>query len=412
MRILILTPTTFPTVTGNAVTVERWRQSLPQKNCSVEVFATEGSDVSKLLDRLDVFRPDILHVLHTFRAGSLLLDDRIPPRVRDIPVVVSPGGTDINLDVEFDDRREIMAATFRKARLTLLQSKEVASRLLEFFPDLRDRIMEIPKGFSWCGDEPYDLRGIMDVRPGSILFFLPAGIRPVKGNLECLSAMEDVYRARPSVRIVFAGPPLDPDYAAEFERRIRSLADYARWIPAIPPRAMRSAYSGADIILNTSFAEGLSNVLLEAIASGKPVLASDIPGNHWPVLGEDAEERAGLLFDPNDPRDFAEKAISLIDDEDLREDLSRTGLKRAGLWLDPMQEAEGLITAYEVALGLADGKGLPWSKSVEPPWGTRVRRTGEETYQRLHLCEYLRDLPDLTKDRPEDPEREQDDTAV
>ena len=406
MRIFILTPTSLPSVTGNAVTVERWRRSLSQRNCSVEVFATEGGDVSKLLDHLDAFRPDILHILHAFRAGSLFLDDRIARRVRDIPVVVSPGGTDINLDVEMDDRKEVIASTFGRAHLILLQSKEMAMRLLEFFPDLRDRIMEVPKGFTWLGDEPYDLRGIMGSQGRNTLFLLPAGIRPVKGNLECLSAMEDIYRARPTVRMVFAGPALDPDYAAKFERRIRRLGAFAQWVPPIPPQAMRSAYSDADVILNTSFAEGLSNALLEAIASGKPVLASDIPGNHWPVLGEDTAERAGLLFDPNDPEDFVEKAIRLIDDGDLREDLGQAGLKRAALGLDPVKEADGLIAAYAVALGLTDGKALPCSKRVEPPSGSRVCRTGEEAYQRLHLCEYLRDLPDLTEGRAEDPEKE------
>jgi glycosyltransferase involved in cell wall biosynthesis len=412
MRILIVTPTTFPTVTGNAVTVERWRQSLTQKHCSVEVFAAEGGDVSKLLDHLNAFRPEILHVLHAFRAGSLLLDDRIARRVRDIPIVVSPGGTDINLDVEMDDRREVLAATFTRARLIVLQSKEMAMRLLEFFPGVRDRIMEVPKGFSWLGDEPYDLRGILGSQPRNILFLLPAGIRPVKGNLECLSAMEEVYRARPAVQIVFAGPVLDPDYAADFKTRIHSLSAFAGWVPSIRPQAMRYAYSGADVILNTSFAEGLSNALLEAIAAGKPVLASDIPGNHWPVLGENAVERAGLLFDPNDSKDFAQKALRLIDNGGLRENLGRAGLERALRELDPVKEAEGLIAAYEAALGLKDGKELPCSKRVEPSSDMRGCRPGEETYQRLHLCDYLRDLPDPAEDQPEDPEKEQEDAEV
>jgi glycosyltransferase involved in cell wall biosynthesis len=121
---------------------------------------------------------------------------------------------------------------------------------------------------------------------------------------------------------------------------------------------MRSAYAGADVVLNTSFAEGLPNALLEAIASGKPVLASNIPGNHWPVFGEDGGERAGVLFEPNDPEDFVRKALELIDDGDLRESLARAGLKRAALGLSDEKEAGGLLAAYQVALGLT-------SKSVE-----------------------------------------------
>jgi glycosyltransferase involved in cell wall biosynthesis len=372
------------------------------------VFATEGGELSELVECLDVFQPDILHVHHAFRAGSLLFDGRVRPHIRDLPVVVSPGGTDINLDAGRDDRREIVAGAFRRARLILTQSNEVTTRLLELFPDLRDRITSVPKGFSWLGDEPYDLRSIMGCRPENILFFLPAGIRPIKGNLECLSAMEGVFRVRPSVRMVFAGPALDPDYAVTFEKRINGLSRFARWIPSIPFEAIRSAYAGADVVLNTSFAEGLPNALLEAIASGKPVLASNIPGNHWPVLGEDGSERAGILFEPDDREDFIRKALELIDDAGLRHRLGRAGLKRAALELSHEKEAEGLVAAYKVALGLTDGRTLSSSKSVEPPPGLTVYRSEGETYQKLHLCGDLRDLPEWAGDQPVDPNIKKD----
>jgi hypothetical protein len=166
---------------------------------------------------------------------------------------------------------------------------------------------------------------------------------------------------------------------------------------------MRSAYAGADVILNTSFAEGLSNALLEAIASGKPVLASNIPGNHWPVVGEDGGERAGVLFEPNDREDFIRKAVGLIDDGDLRESLARAGLHRAALELSHQKEAKILIAAYKVALGLTDGRILPSSKSVEPPPGLTVYKPEGETYQKLHLYDYLKDLPDWAENQPGDP---------
>ncbi len=42
MRVLILTPTALPFVTGNAITAERWRRSLSKKGIGVEVLATQG----------------------------------------------------------------------------------------------------------------------------------------------------------------------------------------------------------------------------------------------------------------------------------------------------------------------------------------------------------------------------------
>ncbi len=122
---------------------------------------------------------------------------------------------------------------------------------------------------------------------------MPAGIRPVKGNLECLRGFKRVHDLRPQAKIVFAGPALDGDYAEHFRKEIKQLQGFARWIPPIAPASMCSAYASSDIVLNASFSEGLSNVLLEGKAAGKPLLAADIPGNRWPVLGDPGDAAHG-----------------------------------------------------------------------------------------------------------------------
>jgi hypothetical protein len=114
------------------------------------------------------------------------------------------------------------------------------------------------------------------------------------------------------------------------------------------PEAMRSAYKGAHVVLNTSYSTGLSNTLTEAIAAGCPVLASDIQGNRWPVLGENGDSPSGYLFDPHDPGDFIRKALRLIDDKKGRAEFSRASRKRAENWPTPGPEADGLIFACKM----------------------------------------------------------------
>jgi len=113
---------------------------------------------------------------------------------------------------------------------------------------------------------------------------------------------------------------------------------------------MRSAYQAADIVLNTSFSEGLSNVLIEAIASGKPLLAADIEGNRWPVQGEVGDRPCGLLYDPQDMDDFIAKAIRLVDDHALRSALAQACRERAAAWPPPEMEIKGLMAAYQQAI--------------------------------------------------------------
>lgn len=128
---------------------------------------------------------------------------------------------------------------------------------------------------------------------------------------------------------------------------------------------MRSAYESADVALNTSFAEGLSNAILEAIAAGRPILASDIPGNRGPVRGLNGDRPAGLLFDPRNAEHFVGQALRLIDDPEERIALVRSGRARAAKWPTPEDEADGLIRAYEI--GLSKNKMQGFS-------GSRVRR--------------------------------------
>jgi glycosyltransferase involved in cell wall biosynthesis len=179
---------------------------------------------------------------------------------------------------------------------------------------------------------------------------MPAGIRPVKGNLECLSAMEKAHAACPEIRVLFAGPALDTAYAGRFEKEIRRRDSFAKWVFQIPLKAMHSAYQGADVILNHSDSEGLSNALLEAMAAGRPVLASDVPGNRWLVDDKNGIGPCGCLFDHDDPTDFVRKAIQLVRDPALRGSLAGNGRLRAAAWPEPSEEAEALLKVYESAI--------------------------------------------------------------
>ncbi|OGP65603.1 MAG: hypothetical protein A2170_11210 [Deltaproteobacteria bacterium RBG_13_53_10] len=247
-RILILTPTTLPSVTGNAITVERWKQSLNKKDFLVEAMSTEGTSASDLLEQVKRFQPDLIHVHHAFRAGTLLLHSPFTSEGNGTPLVVSPSGTDINLDLKDPERKESVLRVFRMAHVIVAQGNETEQRLKEHLSELTDRIVNVPKAFSWRGHDRYDLRSIAGCRPGDILFFLPAGIRPVKGNLECLTAMARLYALRQNVWVVFAGPTLDADDTVRFEQQVRRLNTFARWIPLIPPEAIRSALETADVV--------------------------------------------------------------------------------------------------------------------------------------------------------------------
>lgn len=350
MRILILTPTVFPSISGNAATAERWRQELSGEGIAVRVMASDGLDAEILWAQWRHFRPDLMHVHHARKAGALLLHP--PPDVERHLFVVSPGGTDINEDLANPARRGMVLQVLESACRIIVQNPSLVQHFRQHLPSLADKVAHVPKAVCWFGDAAYDLRQAAGCGPQHILFLLPSGIRPVKGNLECVRLMERVHELEPRVRLVVAGPPVDAAYAAHFDRAMAARAHFARWIREIPAGSMRAAYEASDIVLNTSLSEGLSNSLMEAIAAGRPVLASDIPGNRWPVLGSSGEAPAGVLFDPDNPRDFVEKALTLIQDRVRRGGRALPVLPRRSGWPEPADEARGLVAVYRDTLAM------------------------------------------------------------
>ncbi|HEX2012343.1 MAG TPA: selenoneine biosynthesis selenosugar synthase SenB [Roseateles sp.] len=89
------------------------------------------------------------------------------------------------------------------------------------------------------------------------------------------------------LRIVHIGTALDPALGAEAERTMRVCPNY-RWLGGLPQPAARRWIAWAHALVHMSRLEGGANVVIEALRSGTPVLASRIEGNTG-LLGADYE---------------------------------------------------------------------------------------------------------------------------
>jgi L-malate glycosyltransferase len=348
LRILILTPTALPNSTGNAISAERWRRFLSEQGALVHVIGTEDIDVRDFISNVDSFRPHLVHAHHISRAGSLMLDPLVAKRYGSIPMVISPGGTDVNNSRLRETDLETLGTICRKACFIISQNPEMSRRLEDILPAYKNKIVYVAKAPCWFGDDYFDLRSAAGCRKSDVLYFMPAGVRAVKGNLECLLGLEEAHAECNRIKVLFAGPKLDSTYAKSFEEQLYRLRKIARWTQ-IPLQAMRSAYSCADVVLNHSSSEGLSNSLLEAVSSARPILASGIPGNLWLIDDENHTGPAAFLFDPDDRKDFVSKALHLTEPVH-REVFAEAARKRALTLPTPSDEARGLLEVYRSAL--------------------------------------------------------------
>ncbi len=167
--------------------------------------------------------------------------------------------------------------------------------------------------------------------------FRPSPSRASRLDLLVARNLEDIYdvgtalrafaivrRAHPRARLVVAGSgPRRPD----LERLSSELGigDAVVFTGRLDNEHMAEQYRSAAIALNPSLADNMPISLLEAMASGTPIVTTDVGG--IPDLVE--HEKTALLVAPRDPDAMAAATLRLIDDAALAERLRAAGIEEA-----------------------------------------------------------------------------------
>lgn len=102
---------------------------------------------------------------------------------------------------------------------------------------------------------------------------------------QTLFAAAQLLRAREDIHITHIGAGLDANLAQDAINTVAACANY-HWAGALKHTQTRAKIQRAHVLMHTSKMEGGAHVIMEAVCSGTPVLASDIAGNVG-MLGDD-----------------------------------------------------------------------------------------------------------------------------
>lgn len=247
-RILVASPASSASNNGNWRTAQRWAQFLAARY-HVEI-TTQWDSASP--------PPDALIALHARRSADTIEAFAQTGR----PLVVVLTGTDLYRDIHHDEsaRRSLQLAH----TLVLLQDAGVA----ELPEALRHKASVIYQSAPALAPEPGD-DGHFDV-------LMVGHLRTEKDPLTFMKAA--MQASAPGLRFTQVGGALEDGLGRHAGHTAARCANY-QWLGALPHDATRALLRKSRLLVVPSLMEGGANVIVEAVTSSVPVLASAISGN-------------------------------------------------------------------------------------------------------------------------------------
>ncbi len=211
--------------------------------------------------------------------------------------------------------RKIIWATLERCSLLVALESKTSNYLRSGIR--RARVVELPNPIAM---EAFS--GVPPVRRGSdrpVEILYVGWVVESKGIRELLEAVE----GNPGVRLSLLGPE-EPEFLQKIEPLLQRLGDRVVRMGACPYERVIEAFAQSDIHVLPSHVEAFPFVVLEAMAAGRPVVATDV-GAISEMVRDGVD---GFVVPPRETSALAERLSQLAVDEDLRVRMGANGKVR------------------------------------------------------------------------------------
>ncbi|MBL8819838.1 MAG: glycosyltransferase family 1 protein [Planctomyces sp.] len=283
-----------------------------------------GRPDERLVEDLNAFRPDIIHVLNPLAFGFQCCELMIRSGI-DVPLVFSFH----TLYAEFVKTYPLLKVLSRpiwwltrhyhnKADLNLTVSAIMADELRDrdfhnvvLWPPAVDSEAFSPQRRNW------DMRcRLSGNHPEQPLVLTVSRLAPEKN----VAFLADVMRQIPEACLAIVG---EGPQRAQLERRFSPVRTH--FVGYLHGDDLAKAYASADVFMYASETETMGNVILEAQASGLPVIAANAGG----VRGLIENGKDGLMYKPRSTNDAVASLRNVLRDPRLRTQLSASAVLSA-----------------------------------------------------------------------------------
>ena len=262
--------------------------------------------VERVIGAVDVFHgPDF--VLPPAKAPSVVT-------IHDLSFLVRPDLGEPSLVAYLS---KAVPRVLASADRVIAVSASVATEIAERFPFVRDRVVAIPNGVRIPSSNP-PRRSTS--RPGVLIV---GTIEPRKNHLAVIEAMRYVRQSVPDAVLYVAGRIgwQSSDVVATLTAQER--AGHLVVVEGPSDERLEQLYADADVFVYPSWYEGFGLPVLEAMARGVPVVASDIPSLR------EAAGNAAQYAKPHDAEAIASRILMFLDDPEIANRVAKAGRSHA-----------------------------------------------------------------------------------
>lgn len=167
-----------------------------------------------------------------------------------------------------------------------------------------------------------ELRQSLGIEKDDFVIIMVARLVEQKNHRLVIEAAPEIIQNVPRAKFLFVG---DGKLRAELEALVQSKGLASRFIFAGQRDDVPYLLKLAAVAVLPSFKEGFSNTIIEAMAAGLPVIATNVGGNQEAIL----EGETGFIISPTDKSGFARAIIRLAQDKKMLQCLSENATRHA-----------------------------------------------------------------------------------
>lgn len=257
-------------------------------------------------------------------------------RKLNVPVLMKAHGSDVNIQCQVPALRRQVVAASASSDAVITVSQDLASQLFGFGIN-EERLHTLYNGIDLRRFVPGDrrqARDTLEIAEADRVLLYVGNLKESKGVLDLVTALTHLPDSSWQQCVVIG----DGADRAAMEKLVQQsgLAGRVRILGRLPHEQIGLWMTVCDLLLLPSHAEGVPNVVLEAMACGRPVVASALPG-----IREVTPEYAGITAPAQQPQAFS-AAISEALDRNWDADRIRQHAEKFS-WQDNVDRLEALL---------------------------------------------------------------------